>query len=250
MLYLGLYLLLPVACIVHLMRNGRNPLWISALIFLPLVGAIAYFIVEILPGLGTNRHVRTARARVEATLDPERDLRAARDALALADTVANRVRMGDALCGLGRYAEAVPYYREALASHVGGGAAEEAKLARALFEIGQAKEALVLIDRRDPPTTRSEADRIALLRARILDHLGRKDEALAIYADIVTRLPGEEARCRYAALLLEQGWEGKARAVLEEVESRMQRLDRQQRAADADMYRWAGETLRRLRTVG
>jgi hypothetical protein len=36
-------------------------------------------------------------------------------------------------------------------------------------------------------------------------------------------------------------------AVLEEVEARMKRLDRQQRMADADMYRWASETLGRLR---
>jgi hypothetical protein len=86
-----------------------------------------------------------------------------------------------------------------------------------------------------------------LLRAKILEALDRKDEALAVYADLVTRLPGEEGRCRYAALLLDQGWDKKALAVLEEVEARMKRLDRQQRAAEADMYRWAMDTLRDLR---
>ena len=65
---------LQVACIVHLMRRGGNPMWVTALIFLPVVSAIAYFFVEILPGLGQNRHVRTARARAVATLDPEREL--------------------------------------------------------------------------------------------------------------------------------------------------------------------------------
>ncbi len=77
-----------MACIVHLMRRGGNPIWVTALIFLPVVSAIAYFFVEILPGLGQNRHVRTARARAVAALDPERELRAARDALDLADTAA------------------------------------------------------------------------------------------------------------------------------------------------------------------
>lgn len=86
-----------------------------------------------------------------------------------------------------------------------------------------------------------------MLRARCLDHLGQKDEALTLYADIVTRMPGEEARCRYAGLLLAEGFEGRARRVLEEVEQRMKRLDRQQRAAEADMYRWASDTLRDLR---
>ena len=38
-----------------------------------------------------------------------------------------------------------------------------------------------------------------------------------------------------------------ALGTLEEVEARAKRLDRQQRAAEADMYRWASETLSRLR---
>ena len=103
------------------------------------------------------------------------------------------------------------------------------------------------IDARDPPSGQSERDRLWLLRARVLDFLGRKAEALDIYADIVTRIPGEEARCRYAALLLEQGQGAKAREVLEEVEARARRLDRQQRTADAEMYRWAASTLKDLR---
>ena len=93
-------------------------------------------------------------------------------------------------------------------------------------------------------------DRLDLLRARIYDHLGRKDEALAIYRDIVTRMPGEEARCRYAALLIEVGRKREALGVLEEVEDRMKRLDRHQRQAEGDMYRWATDKLRELRATG
>jgi hypothetical protein len=37
--------------------------------------------------------------------------------------------------------------------------------------------------------------------------------------------------------------------LLEEVESRMKRLDRQQRAAEADMYRWAMDELAKLRAA-
>ncbi|MFX7816675.1 hypothetical protein ABTK28_22235, partial [Acinetobacter baumannii] len=61
-----------------------------------------------------NRHLRTAVARATQAIDPEREVRAARDALALADTVANRLRLADALATLGRYGEALPLYREAM----------------------------------------------------------------------------------------------------------------------------------------
>jgi hypothetical protein len=124
------------------------------------------------------------------------------------------------------------------------------KLARAEFETGDAAGALETLDDSPPPSAQSDRDRQALLRARILDQLGQKDEALAIYADLVTRLPGEEARCRYAALLIEQGWDNKALAVLEEVESRMKRLTRHQRSAEADMYRWAMDQLGKSRGKG
>ena len=241
---------LQVLCIVHLMRNGRNPLWLSALIFLPVVSALAYFVVEIMPGLGTNRHVRTAQAKAVAALDPERDLRAARDALDLADTAANRIRVADALSALGRHGEAVPLYREAIRMTPGeGDARTRVKLTTALYETGQGKEALALLDVLEPASGQSEADRRTLLRAKILEHLDRKPEALALYASIIASVPGEEARCRYAALLLDQGQSWRAREVLEEVEKRMKRLDRQQRAAEADMYRWAMDQLARLRSA-
>jgi hypothetical protein len=242
---------IQVLCIVHLMRHGRNPLWLTVLIFLPMVSALAYLVVEILPGMGSNRTVRTARAQVVATLDPQREVRAARDALELADTAANRLRLADAQAALGKHDEAVPYYREAMQMTPGEpDARTQTKLAASLYAAGQGAEALALLDTIPVPLGQSDRDRQGMLRAKIYEHLDRRDEALALYADIVTRLPGEEARCRYAALLIEEGRERQAMTVLEEVESRMKRLDRHQRAADADMYRWATETLAKLRARG
>lgn len=239
---------LQVICIVHLMRNGRNPIWLTALIFLPVVSALGYFIVEILPGMGGNRHVRSARSNVVALLDPERELRAAKDALELADTAANRLRVADALAELGRHDEAVPLYRESIRMTVGDpDLRTQGKLAASLYETGRGAETLALLDSIPQPTNQSDKDRQTLLRAKALEHLGRNAEALTLYEDVVTRITGEEARCRYAALLLSEGWERRAIKVLEEVESRMKRLDRQQRAGDADMYRWATETLAGLR---
>lgn len=239
---------LQVACIVHMVKTGRNLFWLSALIFMPVVGAIAYFIVEIMPGMQHERHVRTARAKAVAALDPKRQVRAARDAIDLADTAANQLKLADALSALGQHEEAIPVYREAIRKTAGDpDVRTQGKLANALYETGAAEEALELLDEVDLPQGQSERDKQQLLRGKILEHLGRKDEALGLYADVVTRIPGEEARCRYAALLIEMGRSDDALIVLEEVESRMKRLDRLQRAADADMYRWAGETLAKLR---
>ena len=153
--------------------------------------------------------------------------------------------MADALNALGRHAEALPLYE------AGAGARPDfrtgEKLARSLFLNDRAAKALSLLDGLPKTTAQSDIDRVKLLRARILEDMGRDDEALALYADVVERLAGDEARCRYAGLLLKADRKADARRVLEDVEHRMKYLDRHRRAADAPMYDWALRELTGLR---
>ena len=235
-----------VYCIIDVIRRGRNSIWIMALVFLPLASGIAYLIVEILPGLQGNRHVRAARQQIAEKFDPERELRAAQKELDIADTMANRIRVADALTALGRHAEALPLYEKGAGARPDFRTGE--KLARSLFLNDRAAKALSLLDGLPRTTAQSDLDRVALLRARILEELGRDDEALALYSDVVDRLPGDEARCRYAGLLLKVGRKGEARQVLEAVEHRMKYLDRHTRAQQAPMYDWAMRELTGLRT--
>jgi hypothetical protein len=235
-----------VYCIVDVIRRGRSTIWIMALVFLPLASGIAYFLVEILPGLQGNRHVRVARQKIADKIDPERELRAAQQALDIADTMANRIRVADALSALGRHAEALPLYERGAGPRPDFRTGE--KLARSLFLNDRPQKALSLLDGLPKTTAQSDVDRVKLLRARILEDLGKNEEALALYADVVERLPGDEARCRYAGLLLKVGRKAEARQVLEDVEHRMKYLDRHTRMAEAPMYDWAMRELTTLRT--
>jgi len=246
MIFYLLILALQVYCVIDVIRRGRNSLWIMALIFLPVASAIAYFIIEILPSLQHNRHVRAAKQTVIEKLDPERELRAAQQALDIADTMANRLRVADALTELGRHSEALPLYQRGAGPRPDFRTGE--KLARSLFLNDKPEEALNVIDALPSVTGQSDRDRATLLRARILEDLKRNDEALALYGDIAERVPGDEARCRYAALLLKVGKKAEARRVLEDVEHRMKYIDRHSRVEHAPMYDWAMKELSGLRT--
>jgi len=63
--------------IVHVIKTGRNSLWIWAIALLPPAGPIAYVAVEILPELFGGRTARRAQAGVQRMIDPDRDLRRA-----------------------------------------------------------------------------------------------------------------------------------------------------------------------------
>lgn len=238
---------IQIACAVHVVRNGRPPWWLLIILIFPLLGSLIYAIAEILPGLGANRRVRVAKEAAVRRIDPDREVRAARDALDTSDTVANRVRLGDALTEQGNWSEAALSYLLALDKAPFGSDAIKLKYARACFEVGNAAEALKVLDELPQGRPGTEADRASMLRGSALAELGEAEAAIAIFRDLGARMPGGEAQCREAGLLIEQGRESEALAALAEVERRMRRLDPHEKMRHRDMYAWAERKLAELR---
>lgn len=239
--------LIQVACVVHLFRNHRNTLWLWAILLLPIAGSAAYAVVEILLPLFQRREVRAVKTAAVRKLDPDRELRAAREAVDVADTAANRTALADALAEAGNWGEAVRHYREAVAKTPGQDRGARLKLARACLEAGNTAEARRLLEELPQSASPSENDRAALLLARSLEALGEADRAIALYGELGERIPGAEAQCRHAALLMAQGRSGDAVPLLEEAERRARRLDKMERRKEAEMYDWAARTLAELR---
>lgn len=245
--FIGLSILIQILCAVHCVRNSRNGLWLMVIIFLSIPGCFAYALFEILPQYSGRREVRAVKAAAVRRLDPERQVRSARDALDLADTAANRTALGDALCQTGEWVEAADQYRRALAKSPGPDRASRLKLARALLESGDGAGARLELEALPASASQSENDRASLLMARALEECGETDGALTLYSDLGPRMAGGEAQCRHAALLISLGRDREALPLLAEVETRARRLDRFERSRDADMYAWAARTLAELR---
>jgi hypothetical protein len=240
-------ILVQILCVVHLFRNHRNNLWLWAIILLPIAGSAAYFVVEILPGLFQTREVRAVKSAAVRRLDPDRELRAAREAVDVTDTAATRTALADALADSGNWGEAVRHYREAVAKTPGKDRTARLKLARACLESGNVLEARRLLEALPDSASSSENDRAALLLARSLETLGEKDRAIALYGELGERMAGAEAQCRQAGLLIAAGRGGEAVPLLEEAERRARRLDKMERRKESEMYDWAARTLAELR---
>jgi len=244
---IALSVLIQIACAVHCLRSGRSNPWLMVIIFLSIPGCIAYILFEVLPQFAGHREIRRLKQAAARKLDPDRDLRSARAALETADTAANRIALGDALADQGKWAEAIVQYEVAEATAPAADWSTGFRLARACFESGRFDRAGSVLATLPPSTSPSENDRTELLRARLHEEAGESDQALAIYHDVGKRMPGGEAQCRQAALLIALGRHKAALPLLAEVEKRVKKLDTFERANNADMYSWATRTLAELR---
>ena len=63
-----LLLLIQAALIVHVIKTGRNQLWIWAIFLLPGIGALAYLVAEILPELFGGRTARFSNSAMRPEL--------------------------------------------------------------------------------------------------------------------------------------------------------------------------------------
>jgi hypothetical protein len=217
MLYLILPIVLQVLLIIHVIRTGRNQLWIWVLLFLPLAGGIAYLAVEILPELFRSRAAqRTARGLRQA-MDPARALRRYESEARVAGDVASRQRYAEELLRHQRYDEAIGQYRQALTGLYEHDPNLMRGLAQALFAKGDAAGARTTLDEliQRNPDFRSPSGH--LLYARALEGEGNISKALEEYAVLAPSYPGAEAAVRYAQLLETQGRRAEAQNVVREL---------------------------------
>src|SRR5262245_29545822 len=106
MLFFVLTIAIQVALIIHVIKTGRNTIWIWVLALLSLAGAIAYIAAEILPELIGGRTARRVVSNAKKAFDPSRDLRAAHQRLRQNDSIDARRRVAEELCNAGKYEEA------------------------------------------------------------------------------------------------------------------------------------------------
>ena len=203
--------------IIHVIKTGRNQIWIWVLALLSYAGIVAYIAVELIPDLFRSRTAqRTARGFKKA-MDPTADLRRYESEARLAGNVASRQRYAEELTRHGRYDEAIAQYREALTGLYVHDPNLMLGIAQAQFAKGDAVAARTTLDEliRLNPDFRSPQGH--LLYARALEQEGNITKALEEYQVLAPAYPGAEAAVRYAQLLKSQGRHEESQKVAREL---------------------------------
>src|SRR5579863_2420561 len=214
-----LLLLIQAAFIVHVIKTGRNQLWIWVLIIpgIAVPGILAYIAIEIIPGLLRGRTAQRTARGLRKAVDPGRELRRYESEVRVGGNVASRQRYAEELVRHERYEEAIAQYRQALTGLYEHDPSLMLGLAQAQFGKGDAGGARATLDEliRLNPDFRSPAGH--LLYARALEAEGNMPKALEEYRVVAGSFPGAEAAVRYAQLLQAQGHKEEAQKVAREL---------------------------------
>ncbi|CCD89153.1 conserved protein of unknown function [Bradyrhizobium sp. ORS 285] len=227
-------LLLDISLIYHASRTGRLQPWAFIILMVPMIGALAYIVVELMPEWLGSHDVQKARKRVANKLDPEKYYRELSDRVAVTDTIANRAALAEECVVVGRYDEAEQHYDHILSLPMGHETIFALGKAKAQFARRRPADALATLDELQKTWPDYNSTEAHLLYARALQDAGRTEEALEEYQALLDYAPSSEVKARYGTLLKSVGRVDEAKVVFTELLIQMKRSPRHVRKAQAE----------------
>jgi hypothetical protein len=176
------------------LKTGRNRYWIWLLLFLPLIGGVAYLVVEIIPEFSSGITGQRARRSVRKLVDPGADVRELAAAWEQSSNADNGRHYAQALLAADRALEAEKILDQVLDGFFKTDPALMLLKAQAQFDQEQWKPSLATLEdlQKNNPNLRSPEGH--LLYARTLERSGRSDEAISEYRTVAGYYPGAQAR--------------------------------------------------------
>jgi hypothetical protein len=205
MAFLIICYVIQALLMVHVIKTGRNFIWIWVLLVPYMLGALAYIAIEMIPEFFRSQTAQRTARGLKKAIDPQANLRKFETEARVGSNVASRQRYAEELTRHGQYDEAIAQFREALTGLYEHDPNLMLGIARAQFGKGDAGAARATLDdliRLNPDFRSPEGH---LLFARSLETEGNTDKALEEYAALAPSYPGAEAAVRYAQLLKAKG---------------------------------------------
>lgn len=249
--YMIALVLFQILVITHVVRTGRTQPWLFVVAFLPVVGSIAYFVVEILPDLLGGKPGQDLFQALRHRFDSEQRYRKLKDIALLTGTADAKRALAEECLELERYQEAAEHFEAAISGLHADDPALIFGLLHARVEAASAGEAGWQLaaetqQRLEKLDAAYKADRQILFKARIADGQGKSAEAEAAFTSVRNTFAGPEARVRLAHFLYRQGRIPEAADILQKITAEERQLPRHARRLNAYWFKQARDALKML----
>ena len=201
----GFGTVLTVIAVVHLLRTGRDMRWLFLIVFVPVIGPLVYFFIEVLPSLKQNPTARRALRAARASVDPGRGVREGELDYERSQNIETATRLADELTKAGRFDEAIKVCNEARTGLFEDDPKILLALANAQFAAARYADAIGTLDYLRDKNPGCAPRTVISIYARALEENGAAERALKEYDALARYYPGAEARVRHALLLKKLG---------------------------------------------
>jgi hypothetical protein len=191
-----LELCLQGICVIHCIRKGNQGKWLWIIVFLPVIGSIAYIFTEIRLGRG----IRKPQIDIGAVINPGSKIKKLEDNLRFTDTFDNKIKLADAYLAFGLTDKAIELYEKSLTGAFAENEYGIAQLAAAYFAKERYAEVISTLKKisKTPQFARSNAH---LLYAKALEFTGDPQAAEAEFKLMKGRYSNFEQRYEYGLFL-------------------------------------------------
>jgi hypothetical protein len=208
-----LVVLAQIACLIHVLKSGRPYWWLWIIFGFPVIGLAAYVYLEVRPSWGRMDYqsflwrLKSSQQRIEIL----------QEQLAESTTIKNRLRLADELHDSGQFDREGEVLSEGLRGAFKDDATLLMRLAEAQLEAGRATEAEQILKKTVPEKSPDAQLQFALLTARVASQQRRKADAEASFQELVGRRRSEAPRYYQAEHLLREGRRDEALAILADI---------------------------------
>jgi len=209
--------IIQLVLVIHIMKTKRSTTWIWIVIAVPVVGSLAYLVVEILPGFLRSHKGQQAQKNFEKFVNPEKDFNKALNNYNISDNVKNTSTLAEEFMNKEQYDEAKQLFQQALEGQYKHDPSLLFGLAKADFALEnyeEVKASLNLMMDKNRDYVNMDAH---LLFARTLEALEETESALEVYDALESYSPSPEATFRHASLHQKVGNEEKAQELYHKI---------------------------------
>src|SRR5258705_7618755 len=203
---------LQVSCVIHCIKKGNQGYWIWLIIFLPMIGCIAYLFTEIF----TKRDLDKVQSGVGTVLNPSGRIKKLEANLQFSDTFNNRIMLADAYLEKGFTDKAIDLYESSLTGNFTENEYVLSKLILAYFQKKQ-YEKIIPLGKKLSGLPQFARSRSHIMYAVALGYAGNLQEAENEFLKLKSKFANYEARYQYGQFLIRQNRQEEAHQLFRDI---------------------------------
>jgi hypothetical protein len=232
---------LQAICAIHCLRRGKQQKWIWIIVFLPMIGCLAYIFMEMF----NANDMKNVQSGVGSLLNPTGSIRKLEENLRFADTFKNKVALADAYLATGNIDKAIALYESCLTGSFTEHEHVNKQLIIAYFEVSRFAE-IAVIGKKIYNLPQFAHSRAHMIYAISLANTGNNEEAEKEFKLMKGRFSNYESRYQYGLFLNRIGRTEDAKKLFHEMVDETSHLNSRERSQNREWFNKAKDELRKM----